>query len=155
MTNGSGPPRVAAAPEPDSQQQAPPPPPPAAGATFVQTTAAPSRGALTTDFLAGSMAPIEYLQVWQRVRRFTAVAAAAAATAAASLHAGCASVCDCRRNAPCSHIARAHAAQSLRVDGFFGFNLLVGDLATRQLGYYSNRDPGGPRLLAPGAYGAR
>jgi hypothetical protein len=30
---------------------------------FVQTTTAPSRGALTTNFLTGSMPPLEYLQV--------------------------------------------------------------------------------------------
>jgi hypothetical protein len=30
---------------------------------FEQTTDAPSRGALTTDFLTGSMSPLEYLQV--------------------------------------------------------------------------------------------
>jgi hypothetical protein len=54
---------------------------------FEQTTAAPSRGALTTDFLTGSMTPLEYLQVrsnsssssitWNR--RAAAAAAAAAA----------------------------------------------------------------------------
>lgn len=31
--------------------------------TFVKTTAAPSRGALTTDFLSGSQSPLDYLQV--------------------------------------------------------------------------------------------
>jgi hypothetical protein len=30
---------------------------------FVQTTTAPSRGALTTNFLTSSMPPLEYLQV--------------------------------------------------------------------------------------------
>lgn len=33
------------------------------GASFVKTTNAPSRGALTANFLTGSASPLEYLQV--------------------------------------------------------------------------------------------
>jgi hypothetical protein len=33
--------------------------------SFPQTTNAPSRGALTTDFLAGDAAPLNYLEVWR------------------------------------------------------------------------------------------
>ncbi|KAF8059408.1 TANGO2 [Scenedesmus sp. PABB004] len=71
---------------------------------FVQTTTAPSRGALTTDFLTSATPPLAYLQ-------------------------------------------------SLPAASYFGFNLLVGDLATREVAYVSNRDPRGPRALPPGCYG--
>lgn len=45
------------------------------------------------------------------------------------------------------------AMQSLPLDAYCGFNLMVGDLHSRQVAYVSNRDPQGPRLLGPGHYG--
>lgn len=45
------------------------------------------------------------------------------------------------------------AVQSLDLGVYYGFNLLVGDLHSRQVAYVSNRDPWGPRELAPGHYG--
>lgn len=41
-----------------------------------------------------------------------------------------------------------------RLEGYSGFNLLVGDLSTLELAYTSNRSPEGPRQLPPGLYGA-
>jgi hypothetical protein len=41
---------------------------------FVKTTTAPSRGALTTDFLTGSMSPLEYLQVSRTALSFPMLA---------------------------------------------------------------------------------
>jgi hypothetical protein len=43
--------------------------------------------------------------------------------------------------------------QSLGLSAYYGFNLMVGDLHSRQVAYVCNRDPQGPRLLGPGHYG--
>jgi uncharacterized protein with NRDE domain len=112
-------------PQPQQQQQQQQPQPPggdgttaaAAGAantttntTFPQTTTAPSRGALTTDFLAGSQAPLEYLEALPRGQ-------------------------------------------------YMGVSVAVGDLATGEAAFFSNRAGGGgegsarPIRLPPGVHG--
>jgi hypothetical protein len=146
---------------------------------FLQSTTAPSRGALTTDFLTGSMSPLEYAQVRSCV---------------------CVCVCvwdgvgwsvgvHCSGHPPTQHPTRAtharpgtppratpppppthkhththahthahththtHTPQSLQLAAYHGFNLVVGDLRSSQVAYVSNRDTQRPRALAPGHYG--
>ena len=137
---------------------------------FVQTTTAPSRGALTTNFLTGSMSPLQYLQVrgawlsdcWQPLQsRLPACLPAClqqlAEPACVSLcRVLCAVWCAAVVHVPCVVCcAMCCPSQSLDLPSYCGFNLLVGDLHSRQVAYVSNRDPQGPRQLGPGHYGEK
>jgi hypothetical protein len=124
----------------------------APGATaFPETTAAPSRGALTTDFLTSDVEPLAYLQVPAGGRPGPGLAHAARAPCGRARHAGAAA----RAPGPQTRqppLPPPGPPQSLRTD-YMGVSVAVGDLTTGAAAFVCNRDGRPPRPLPPGAYG--
>jgi hypothetical protein len=128
----------------------------AAANGFPQTTDAPSRGALTADFLAGGAAPLDYLRVGPGAAGRGRVGLPCACNKAGHRSAV---VCgrDACRAPPCPvppYFRPPHLRPPQGLPpGYMGVNVAVGDLRAGRAAYWSNRDGRPPREVPPGFHG--